>query len=395
MVGTIAAKHYKRVDGRYVCCAGYYLYYAGKGVSFGEFMLIQAIFRMAVMALELPTGYLSDSWNRKTVIQVGLFFLVLGDATIFLATGFWSLVLAECILAVSAAFISGTMEAYLKEAFNHKEGEVSAEKQFGRWHAWGVLGETVAFAMGGILFVAYVHLPILLTVMAGVMAFMASLLLPYVPRKKRQLAQGQSRVKDLLKIVVYSVHGHPEIKWLIALPAALLSVTLVAFWSAQPLLKGLNMPVEYIGFVLAAHLVVVALVNWNIEAILRFCGVKRLLVMLLPITAMVAISSLSQNIWIVGICCLGGVALVRGATNPVFRALLHNKVEDDIRATVASVSSLASALFSVAGLAVIAPLVTKFGLETSILLIGLTYICIAAFALMRLWQLNTLSGLRR
>lgn len=54
------------------------LVYTERGISVGDFFLIQGIFRLAAFLFEIPSGYLSDRFSRRRVMiiadrQMGLF----------------------------------------------------------------------------------------------------------------------------------------------------------------------------------------------------------------------------------------------------------------------------------------------------------------------------------
>ena len=43
------------------------------GLSFQDFLMIEAIFSAVVVAMEVPSGWLSDLWRRKFVLALGAF----------------------------------------------------------------------------------------------------------------------------------------------------------------------------------------------------------------------------------------------------------------------------------------------------------------------------------
>ncbi len=64
-------------------------------------------------------------------------------------------------------------------------------------------------------------------------------------RKKYKNKEGS--FKEILKIVKYSMHDHPKIKWLIIYAGILGSSTLTMLWFVQPYLKDVGLPLMFFG----------------------------------------------------------------------------------------------------------------------------------------------------
>src|SRR5262245_39215086 len=77
------------------------------GMSVADIMALQAAFGVAVVVLELPSGYLADRVGYKVSLLVGAAFWVTGWGIYALGASFGMVALAEIVLGAAAAFISG------------------------------------------------------------------------------------------------------------------------------------------------------------------------------------------------------------------------------------------------------------------------------------------------
>ena len=101
------------------------LVYTRKGISVGDFFLIQGIFRLAAFLFEIPSGYMSDVFSRKRVMILGNLFTLAGFMIIAMSYGFWALILGESLLGIAGALYSGTMEAYTYDLLKRNKTQKS------------------------------------------------------------------------------------------------------------------------------------------------------------------------------------------------------------------------------------------------------------------------------
>jgi MFS family permease len=91
-------------------------YYYIKGADLADFLLIQGLFRIAVMVLEVPTGYLADRWSRPLQLKAAAFIWLISMVMLFQADSFNGLLWSEMLAALSVSLSSGTVQAYMHEA---------------------------------------------------------------------------------------------------------------------------------------------------------------------------------------------------------------------------------------------------------------------------------------
>ena len=99
------------------------LFLAEKGMSVTEIALYQALFNIATVVLELPTGLIGDFFGKKFSIQVGVLLLFFHTAGMLLISGPF-LVALSLVEALAYSLQSGSEQALLYEiARNAGQGE--------------------------------------------------------------------------------------------------------------------------------------------------------------------------------------------------------------------------------------------------------------------------------
>ena len=140
------------LHGMLFCLPVIMLFYSFKGVSMGDFFLIQGIANLSIFVLEIPTGYIGDVFSRKKTLIIGTIFWILGYLFWIFGSGFSVILLGELIWSMAIAFISGTLEAYLYDLLkkNHKEGKF--HKKYAKLRMLNDLSLTLATLSGAFIY---------------------------------------------------------------------------------------------------------------------------------------------------------------------------------------------------------------------------------------------------
>jgi uncharacterized membrane protein YecN with MAPEG domain len=85
----------------------FFLYFTSR-VTLSQAIELEAIYYACVVALELPSGYLSDRLGRARTLALSASMLCLAHALFATAAGFAQLAAAQALLAAAIAFNSGT-----------------------------------------------------------------------------------------------------------------------------------------------------------------------------------------------------------------------------------------------------------------------------------------------
>ncbi|MFH1632014.1 MAG: MFS transporter [bacterium] len=91
------------------------------GFTYSQIAIINAIYWGALILSEVPTGMIADGRGRGFSVVMGALFHMVGGLLYSVARAFPLAVLAEVMIAVGSAFLSGALSAWIADAPDRKE----------------------------------------------------------------------------------------------------------------------------------------------------------------------------------------------------------------------------------------------------------------------------------
>lgn len=327
-----------------------------RGLTLTEIGLVFAVQGLVVLALELPTGGLSDSLGRRPVLllasvvallSLGLF-TVADSAPLFMAAMFFQ--------GIYRALDSGPLEAWYVDATLAADPATELEHGLGRGSAalsaaiaLGALGSGALVALRPVPGLDPLLLPLLVALGLHVVHFVAvAALMVEAPRPRHPEA------------IVASVRAVPGVIGeglrLLRSSRVLLGIVLVeAFWGFSMVTFESLLPIrlsELVGGTDAAAAIMgpVGSAAWfasaagaaGIAAVSRRIGVARSAALLRIVQGLtiVAMGLIAGPIGVVAAYL--GCYVAHGASNPMHTTLLHRQVAGSHRTTVLSMNSMVS-----------------------------------------------------
>jgi MFS family permease len=347
------------------------LFFQENGLSMCEVFILQSVFSIAIVVLEVPSGYLADIVGRKVSIVAGCILAFAGYVAYSFSYGFWGFLIAELFLGFSTSFISGADSAMIYDTLLETGSEDEYKKIEGRMISVGNFSEGIAGLVGGFLAVVSLRTPFYFE--AAITFFSIPVALSLVEPARHKLDNSEGSVKSILRIVKYSLHEHAEVKWLIIYSALVTVSTLTMVWFIQPYLKLVGLPLALFGVVWAALQFSVGIFSFYAHKIELFVGRKTTLVSLIILTVIgYCLLSIFQSIWAIGFLLI--FYFVRGICYPVLKDYINKIITSDIRATVLSVTSLVRRLiFSIFG-PVIGWVSDLYSLPVALMLCGIIFL---------------------
>jgi len=190
-------------------------YYVLNGLNATQIFTIQAAFHVAVLFLEVPSGYLADIMGRKKTLVVAAVFFPLGLALYAFTGSFITFVLAELCVAVANSIRSGSDSALMYDTLILLNREKEYKKFEGLSFLFTRVGTAAAAIIGGLLAVRSLHLPFYVNVATTSLMLPIVLTLREPPRKKRQ---AQNPMLDIVRIS-WRCLKHPRLRLLMLLAA--------------------------------------------------------------------------------------------------------------------------------------------------------------------------------
>ncbi|MCB9813153.1 MAG: MFS transporter [Pseudomonadales bacterium] len=239
------------------------LFWQSKGLNFSQIMLLQSIYAVSVVFLELPTGALADYFGKRISLVFGALFFSLGFFIYGMGNVFWHFIIGELILGVGSALISGADSAFLHESLKSNNRESEYKNVEGKVRGLSSMSRATSNVLGGLLGSISLSLTLLVTAVSTFLAFITSLFFAKtseeLPREER--TEYVQIIKESLKIVT----KEKRVLWFILFFASFNALIWSTNWFSQPYLQMLNVPVVYFGVIFASFNILAALASSQIN----------------------------------------------------------------------------------------------------------------------------------
>ena len=329
-------------------------------MSLTDVMVLQAIFGLAFVVFEFPTGYIADRVGYRASLLSGAACWMAGWVLYARATSFATVAVAEIVLGAGSACVSGADRALLwasLEATGRGRQYLAWE---GRVRAASQIGEAGSAAVGGWLYALHPRLPFWMQVPVSLMALVAALGLQEAPRRRAPASHGHlGRAGAIVRLALLE---RPRLR-----AAMLLSVTLglssfVMVWLIQPLAQARGVSPAWLGPLwAAAHLwlAVVSLGSARVVEVLERRGALVACWLLVPLGY--GGLALTGAAW--GLAFYLCFMTLRGLQAPILALVMQEEAPGEDRAAVLSLAALLFRLAFVVAGPTIGYLADAIGLE--------------------------------
>ncbi len=369
------------------------LFYQDEGLTMGDVLLLQAIFSVVIVVLEVPSGYVADVLGRRFSLLVGSTLATAGFGLYCVSSGFWGFLAAEMVLGLGASLVSGADSAMLFDslaALGEQDGYRRAE---GRLTSVGNFSEASAAVVGGLLATISLRTPFYVEAAFVAMSIPCCLAMVEPPRSGPE-GGGVTDVGALLRIVRFAVVDTPALRAVLALSAVMGSSTLTVVWFVQPWLKEAGLPLSWFGVVWAVLNAAVGVAALRSDAVATRLGERRTWgLLVLGVAVAYAAMAMGPHLALLPLMLLFYV--VRGIGRPTFVDAINRLTPGDRRATVLSVGNLGTRLiFTLAG-PPIGWLSDARGMPSALLAAGGVHLVLGLLALRAIASARAASGAPR
>lgn len=309
------------------------LFYNENGLEQFDIFLLQGIYSIAIVVLEIPSGYFADVLGRKKTLTFGAILGFLGFITYALTHGFWGFLIAEIILGLGQSLISGADSAMLYDSLQAQKRDNEYLKYEGRITSIGNFAEALAGISGGLLATISLRTPYFFQSGVAFLAIPAALSLVEPIRNK---TLEKASFKDILKIFDYALVKNVRLRYNIIFSAIIGSATLSMAWFVQPYFKEIDLPIPMFGVLwtlLNLSVGITSLFAYKAEKALG--KTKVILLITLFISGSYILVGQYQTYW--GISILFLFYLIRGFATPILKDYINKMTDSAVRATVLSV----------------------------------------------------------
>lgn len=323
-----------------------------RGFSFTQITAMEAIFWVAMVVLEVPTGMVADRWGRRASLTYGAF-IYAGSIFVFGIAGSYPLIVVSYVLWGAAfTLFSGADAALLYDSLKAAGREHDYQRIFGR--AWAVRGgATLAGILIGAPVAALTNLwfPVFISGFTLVAAGFVALRMVEPP----QLDEGEERLGLIANtsLAARTVWRLPSLRYAIAIAALVFASAPAISILSQPFLRSHGVDIGAMGwFLLPASVLGMAAAFFAYRITARVN--VRYVVALLPLAIAGAVLAMGawNSLWAFGFFAV--VAVANAMAHPALSDYINRRVRSSYRATVLSFNQLLMSLL-------VAPLVPLVG----------------------------------
>jgi len=321
-------------------------FYESNGLSMKDIMILQAVYSIAIVVLEVPSGYLADVIGRKKTLIIGAIFGTIGFTTYSLSFGFMGFLLAEIILGIGQSCISGADSAMLYDSLLDRGEEKKYTRFEGRITALGNVAEALAGILGGLLAGIAIRAPYVVQAFVALIALPAAITLAEPIRKTLLVKAGMMEIVNIAKFAL--ITDRP-LRRNILFSAITGCATLTMAWFAQPFFNYTSIDIAWFGILWTTLNLTVAITSYTAHRLEKHLG-QRWSILLIATLIPLGYLALSRFHLPIGLIVLYLFYLVRGYATPVLKDYINRITASHIRATVLSVRNfIIRLLFAITG----------------------------------------------
>ncbi|MBU0979945.1 MAG: MFS transporter [Nanoarchaeota archaeon] len=348
------------------------------GITFTQVMLLQSFYVLSVFLLEVPTGAVADRFGRKTSLTLSAVAGIMAAIIYSIQPAYWVFFIGEFFWALGFSLVSGADQAFVYDTLKQLKREKDSKRIFGRLGSFPLIGLVFATSMGGIIAATLgLRYTMLLVAIPLVVSFIISITLEEPKVRHKNKPYGYFRT---LTNGIHYFRKHTILKILAFDAISIWALSFFVFWTAQPLMMILAVPIIYFGFVNSAMAGMEVLAMNNFARLERWSGSKRNFMAYSAIIPGLGFITLSMTDYVPAVMILFILIAGFGMSRQVLISNYMNKhIPSHNRATVMSTVSMLTKLTS-AILYPIVGLLVEYSLNWTFILLGSAILIASVFS---------------
>ncbi|BDX39619.1 MFS transporter [Tenuifilaceae bacterium CYCD] len=356
------------------------LFYQSNGLSIKQVFILQSIYSLSIVLLEIPSGYFADVLGRKNSLIAGAILGFAGYSIYSISAGFIGFMIAEIILGFGQSMISGADSALLYDSLLDDGKQDNYLKLEGRMTSIGNFAEATAGIIGGLLAAYSLRYPYYGQTLIAFIAFPAALTLiePKINQNRIDL-----NWKQIIGIVRYSLIENAELRWNIIYSSVVGASTLTMAWFVQPWLIRADVKVESFGIIWTGlNLIVGVAAMYAYKTELKFGRKQVIIAFSIAIGLGFIIAGIIPHLWALTFFVIFYIA--RGIATPILKDGINRISPSNMRATILSVRNFTiRIIFSIWG-PFYGWLTDKWSLMHALVIAGMIFIVLASISIIAL-----------
>jgi MFS family permease len=311
------------------------LFWQENGLNYTQIMILQAIFGIMWVVLEVPSGYFADIYGRKRSIVFGSAFVLAAIIVYSTGSGFFQFLIAELFWAMGISLISGSDSAIVYDSLVELKRKEDYQRIWGNMMFIQFIAMALGTVAGGLI--AYENYRLAFYATIPPFTVMTLLSLTLKEPKRHKLIYKKGHINTILN-VFWDVIQSGKLKWMMLYSAVVMGLIHGAFWFYQPYFSLVGIEVIYFGFIFAGINVASAWVSKNASRIDGFLGHRSYF--LIPILVTIGLAIMANSLSIISIMMALLLQVVWAFLNILMNDYINKHTTSDRRATVISIGNM-------------------------------------------------------
>lgn len=311
------------------------IYRENRGVSISQIFLMESIYMILIILLEIPWGRFADKFGYKRTLILANFFFFLSKIIFFKADSFFMFFIERLLLAISISGLSGCDSALLFLSLDEKD---NSERAFARYDFFSILG----FLLGSILSTFIINVSMDLTAFYTIIPYGVAFLLSFLLKDVKGKSLESIGIIKNLKCILQK---RDILIFVIAIALVTEVVQSITVFLNQGIYIKSNIDVKYFGLILAA-IQIIKLISIKSYKITNKIGQKttiKLFIMVIFISSFTLIFIRNAFLAFTGIAL---IATSMAFIEPIFMDIKNKSIKSVDRATLLSIYSMLGSIIS-------------------------------------------------
>ncbi len=357
------------LSGMFFCVPILVLFWQDNGLSLTEVMLLQSIFAILTVSLEIPSGYFADIYGRRITLLIGSLAGFIAIVIYSIGVNFYHFLLAEIFFAIRLSFYSGTTSAFLYDTLLDLKEEKRFKKIWGNALFLGMISLALSNVLGG--FIAKIDFRYTLYASIPFFLILIPLTFSMIEPKKHDVIVKRGYALELLKTLKSALLMNRKLRWIIIYSGIIFAFNQSILWGYQPYFKLIGLDIAYFGIVFASFQLVAAFSSKYAYIIEAKLGQKYSLIVLLFLVAG-SYLLMGNFVYLFSFSFCFIQQFVRGFKKAVVTDYINQLTTSNVRATVLSVESFIGRLIYALIIPFFGLIADLYSLKQALIILGVT-----------------------
>lgn len=350
------------------------IYREKRGISLSQIFLIESIYMILIILMEIPWGRFADKFGYKKTLILSNFIFFLSKIIFFKADSFFMFFIERLLLAISISGLSGCDTALIYVSLDEED---NSERAFAKYGFFANLG----FLLGSLLATFIINISMDLAAFFTIIPYGFAFLLTFLLKDIKGKATESLGIKRNLKYVFTKKNIVVFIIAIALITEVVQSITVVL---NQGIYIKSNIDIKYFGLILVV-IQIINLISVKSYKLTNKIGQKSSIKLFIII---IALSSFSLIFIKNGFLAFIGIALIstsRSFIEPIFMDIKNKSIQSIDRATLLSIYSMFQSIVA----SIVNPLIgvtSNYSLELGLIVCSI--ISFVSLILMRLGNIN-------